>query len=115
MPTTLWLATVPTSTLRQRKLTRLPSSQVNYGCQPIVPLRPLIRPAQRHFEFALLGSSIQYDKELWITPDLWGMQDYPSHSVEEYRSSLLLAYHMGADAIYKENLAYDGAGKGKAA
>ena len=41
------------------------------------------------------------------------MQDYPGHSVEEYRSSLLLAYHMGADAIYKENLAYDGAGKGK--
>ena len=60
-----------------------------------------------------LGAALQYDKELWITPDLWGMHDYPGHSVEEYRSALLLAYHMGADAIYTENIAYDGAGKNK--
>lgn len=60
-----------------------------------------------------MGSAIQYDTELWITPDLWGVNDYPGHSVDEYRSALLLAYHMGADCIYTENLAYEGFGKGK--
>jgi hypothetical protein len=51
-----------------------------------------------------LGASIQYGKPLWITPDLWGLKGYPSHSVEQYRSSLLLAYHLGADCIYTESL-----------
>jgi acetyl esterase/lipase len=62
-----------------------------------------------------MGAAIQYDKELWITPDLWGSaardhwahDGYPGHTVDEYESSLLLAYHMGADCIYTENLAYD--------
>ena len=53
-----------------------------------------------------LGASIQYGKELWITPDLWGLQGYPSHSPEEYRSALLLAYHLGADCIYTESLSH---------
>lgn len=51
-----------------------------------------------------LGASIQYDKPLWITPDLWGLRGYPSHSPDQYRSALLLAYHMGADCIYTESL-----------
>jgi len=59
-----------------------------------------------------MGAALQYDTELWITPDLWGVGGYPSHSVEEYRSALLLAYHMGADCIYTENLAYDDENKG---
>lgn len=59
-----------------------------------------------------IGASLQYGKEFWVTPDLWGMQQYPGHSLDEYRSSLLLAYHMGADAIYTENLAYDQENKG---
>ena len=54
-----------------------------------------------------MGAAIQYDTELWITPDLWFPGTYPGHSVEEYRSALLLAYHMGADCIYTENLAFD--------
>ena len=54
-----------------------------------------------------MGAALQYDTELWITPDLWGMPGYPGHSVDEYRSALLLAYHMGADCIYTENLAYN--------
>lgn len=54
-----------------------------------------------------MGAAKQYGTELWITPDLWGLGGYPDHSVEEYRSALLLAYHMGADCIYTENLAYD--------
>lgn len=51
-----------------------------------------------------LGASIQYDTPLWITPDLWGHRGYPSHSVKQYRSALLFAYHMGADCIYTESL-----------
>ncbi len=54
-----------------------------------------------------LGAALQYDTELWITPDLWGMGGYPDHSPDEYRSALLLAYHMGADCIYTENLAFE--------
>lgn len=56
------------------------------------------------FVACALGASIQYDTELWVTPDLWGLQGYPSHSPEEYRSALLLAYHLGADCIYTESL-----------
>ena len=59
-----------------------------------------------------MGAALQYDTELWITPDLWGMSGYPSHSPEAYRSALLLAYHLGADCIYTENLAYDYKKKG---
>ena len=51
-----------------------------------------------------LGASIQYDTPLWITPDLWGLWGYPSHSPDQYRSALLLAYHIGADCIYTESL-----------
>lgn len=54
-----------------------------------------------------MGAALQYGKELWITPDFWWMNDYPGHTAEEYRSALLLAYHVGADAIYTETLAYD--------
>jgi hypothetical protein len=54
-----------------------------------------------------LGAALQYDTELWITPDLWGLGGYPNHSPAEYKSALLLAYHMGADCIYTENLAYE--------
>ena len=59
-----------------------------------------------------MGAAIQYDKELWITPDLWGPTGYPAHSVEEYRSSLVLAYAMGANTIYTENLAWDNKNQG---
>ncbi len=51
-----------------------------------------------------LGASVQYNTPLWITPDLWGPRGYPSHSVEQYRSALLMAYHMVADCIYTESL-----------
>jgi hypothetical protein len=55
-----------------------------------------------------IGAAIQYDKPFWLTPDLWHINSYPGHSVETYRSALLLAYHMGAEAIYTENLSYQG-------
>jgi len=61
-----------------------------------------------------LGAALQYETEFWLTPDLWGLGDYPGHSLDEYRSALLVAYHLGADCIYTENLAFDHeqAGKG---
>jgi hypothetical protein len=60
-----------------------------------------------------LGAAIQYDKPFWLTPDLWHINHYPGHTVEEYKSSLLMAYHMGAEGIYTENLGYDGSESGK--
>ncbi len=62
-----------------------------------------------------MGAALQYETPLWLTPDLWGLSDYPGHTVEEYRSALLFAYHMGADCIYTENLAYKGAGENEGA
>lgn len=59
-----------------------------------------------------IGAAIQYDTPFWLTPDLWHLGTYPGHSVDTYRSSLLLAYHMGADAIYTENLSHDQDKKG---
>ncbi|MHB1356331.1 MAG: hypothetical protein ACYCZF_10190 [Anaerolineae bacterium] len=67
-----------------------------------------------------LGAARQYGTELWVTPDLWGdcgqggfmNKGYPGHSVDEYRSALLMAYALGADCIYTENLAYDNLNKG---
>ena len=67
-----------------------------------------------------LGAALEYGRELWITPDLWGdcgqggfmNNGYPGHSVEEYRSALLMAYALGADSIYTENLAYNHLSKG---
>lgn len=56
------------------------------------------------FVACALGASIQYRTPLWVTPDLWGLQGYISHSPDEYRSALLLAYHLGADCIYTESL-----------
>lgn len=55
-----------------------------------------------------LGAAIQYDRPFWVTPDLYmdvhPKQIYPGHSAETYRSSLLLAYHMGAEGIYTERI-----------
>jgi len=60
-----------------------------------------------------LCACIQYNKPFFLTPDLWGLGHYPGHTPEEYKSALLMAYHMGAEAIYTENLGYDGAGDGE--
>lgn len=58
-----------------------------------------------------LGAAIQYKTSFWLTPDLWFMNDYPGHSADQYRSALLMAYHMGAEGIYTENIAYEGTSK----
>ncbi|WP_430813810.1 T9SS type A sorting domain-containing protein [Carboxylicivirga sp. RSCT41] len=59
-----------------------------------------------------LGTAIQYNRPFWLTPDLWSPDGYPGHSNDEYKSALMMAYHIGAEAIYTENLGYDGAGVG---
>ena len=54
-----------------------------------------------------LGAAIQYEEagtSLWASPDLWNMNLYPGHSPEALRSALLMAYWLGAETIYVENL-----------
>jgi hypothetical protein len=58
-----------------------------------------------------MGAAIQYKTPFWLTPDLWFVNDYPGHSEDQYRSALLMAYHMGAEGIYTENIAYEGTSK----
>ncbi len=58
-----------------------------------------------------LGAAIQYrdaDSQLWVSPDLWWVGQYPGHSHAALRSALLMGYWLGADAIYVENLDYAG-------
>jgi hypothetical protein len=54
-----------------------------------------------------LGTALQYEEAgtaLWGSPDLWNMNSYPGHSPEALRSALLMAYWLGAETIYVENL-----------
>jgi len=60
-----------------------------------------------------LGAAIEYNKPFWLTPDLWHLQRYPGHTPEEYKSALIMAYHMGADGIYTENIGFEQGGQGK--
>ncbi|WP_430813813.1 hypothetical protein [Carboxylicivirga sp. RSCT41] len=62
-----------------------------------------------------LGAAIQYGNPFWLTPDLWGMpgNNYPGHSTDEYRSALQLAYHMGVEGMYTENIGFNGSGSGE--
>ncbi len=65
-----------------------------------------------------MGAALQYDRELWGVSDLWGLVPFwgtrhqdsvhanPAHSPDEYISSLMTVYWMGADAVYTEAL-YD--------
>lgn len=65
-----------------------------------------------------MGAALQYDRELWAVADLWGLVPFwgalhrdahhanPAHSPDEFVSSLMTAYWMGADAVYTEAL-YD--------
>lgn len=60
-----------------------------------------------------MGAALQYGTELWVCPDLFdGNRPYPGHSPKEYRSALLLAYRLGADCIYTENLDADVGNRG---
>ena len=58
-----------------------------------------------------LGAANQYREptsQLWVSPDLWWVGNYPGHSPQALRSALLMGYWLGADAIYVENLDHEG-------
>jgi len=56
-----------------------------------------------------LGAALQYaDRSHFsVSPDMWGMPSFPGHSISAVRSSLLMAYWLGAEKIYVENLDFD--------
>jgi hypothetical protein len=49
-----------------------------------------------------LGAAKQYGAELWFTPDLWYLGQFPGHPVEEYAAALRLAHAAGVDNLYSE-------------
>jgi hypothetical protein len=54
-----------------------------------------------------LGAALQYHEAgaaFWASPDLWNLNRYPGHSPAALRSALLMAYWLGAETIYVENL-----------
>jgi len=49
-----------------------------------------------------MGAARQYDVPLWVDVDYWWHNETIGHSVERFRSALMLAYWSGADQIYVE-------------
>jgi hypothetical protein len=49
-----------------------------------------------------MGAARQYRRDLWIDVDYWWHNETLGHSVERFRSALLLAYWSGASRIYVE-------------
>jgi hypothetical protein len=49
-----------------------------------------------------LGAAKQYGAELWFSPDLWYLDQFPGHSVEQYAAALRLAHVAGVDNVYTE-------------
>lgn len=49
-----------------------------------------------------LGAARQYNVDFWIDVDYWWHNEVIGHSLERFRSSLLLAYWSGASQIYVE-------------
>lgn len=49
-----------------------------------------------------LGAARQYGAELWFSPDLWHIDQFPGHSATEYRQALELARSAGVDHVYTE-------------
>ncbi len=80
----------------------------NFARAGFVPVSKILKESNSPAYIACaLGAAIQYNKPFWLTPDLWNRSTYPGHSVDAYRSALLLAYHMGAEGIYTENMSHD--------
>ena len=51
---------------------------------------------------AAMGASRQYGVPFWVDVDYWWHNETIGHSVERFRSALLLAYWSGAERIYVE-------------
>ena len=49
-----------------------------------------------------MGAARQYNTGFWIDVDYWWHNEAIGHSVERFRSALLLAYWSGADQVYVE-------------
>ena len=49
-----------------------------------------------------MGAARQYNVPLWVDVDYWWHNETIGHSVERFRSALMLAYWSGADQIYVE-------------
>ena len=49
-----------------------------------------------------MGAARQYNTDFWIDVDYWWHNEAIGHSVERFRSALLLAYWSGADQVYVE-------------
>jgi len=49
-----------------------------------------------------MGAARQYGVDFWVDVDYWWHNEAIGHSVERFRSALLLAYWSGADRIYVE-------------
>jgi hypothetical protein len=49
-----------------------------------------------------LGAAKEYGTDLWFSPDLWWLDKFPGHSVEEYAAALRLAHAAGVDNVYTE-------------
>ncbi|MBN2310705.1 MAG: hypothetical protein JXR94_17160 [Candidatus Hydrogenedentes bacterium] len=58
-----------------------------------------------------LSAAVQYQDRgvhFWASPDLWHRGHYPGHPPESLRSALLMAYWLGAECIYVENVDFSG-------
>ena len=51
---------------------------------------------------AAMGAARQYGADLWVDIDYWWHNEAIGHSLERFRSALLLAYWSGASRIYVE-------------
>jgi len=51
---------------------------------------------------AAMGAARQYDVPFWVDVDYWWHNETIGHSVERFRSALLLAYWSGAERVYVE-------------
>jgi hypothetical protein len=52
-----------------------------------------------------LGAAKQHGAELWFSPDLWYLDQFPGHSAQEYAAALRLAHVAGVDNVYTEGVA----------
>jgi len=51
---------------------------------------------------AAMGAARQYDVDFWVDVDYWWHNETLGHSLERFRSALLLAYWSGASQVYVE-------------
>lgn len=116
------LTTLRASAARHRRFAAATVAEMVFPVMAHVLARAGVIPAPKFLSesfpavfFAICaGAARQYDTELWIVHDFWSVEPFwhqvvadsfaPGCSPDAYRSSLLLAYWLGADATYTEAL-----------